>query len=309
MGDKITKVGYRDLNDGQKTKIKDLGRKTYKNLISSFGSEVLNRFFEQNGIDLEYSAPSKEYLKKNIDDVNWALSNLNLDYNTSNKLRDELLSLEKQLESILAGKKTKWIEYFQEKSNKEWSLVNLLDNNIMFWLSHINRFLNNREINKNQIDKLIDRYFSEPLEGEPNGLAQDDLLISMSTIDSYNKTVGKTWESGSATEDSFYQFLLKNNFNKNDIYVFSGKKNVVDSIGIDLAIKCNGTWYPFQIKTEKITDYNVIPRNGFGAFPGKDSFVIIDKKGMEISLGEICGFTQKTNIPSSVDYFGSMGIK
>lgn len=309
---KITKVQYRELSDDQKNKIKSLGRRTYKNLIESFGTDVLNVFFERNNINLEYGAPSKDYLEKNISDINWALTNLKLDYSESNNLRNELLSLEKQLESVNSGNPTKWVQFFQEKNKdnkKEWSLVNLLDNNIMFWLNHINKFLNGREIDRNQIDKLIDRYFSEPLEGDENGLAQDDLLISMGTVDSYIKTVGKTWETGSEVEKSFVKFLLKNNFNQNDIYVFSGKKNVVDSIGIDLAIRCNSSWYPFQIKSEKITNNNVVPKGGFGAFPGKDSFVIIDKKGMEISLSEICGFKQKTNIPSSVDYFGAMGIK
>ena len=309
--DTIKKISYTDLSEDQKKKIETLGRKTFNNLISSFGGEVLNKFFTDNNINLEYGAPTKEYLETNKKDIKWAIDNLPLDYSTVNKLKNEELSIEKQLESVLSGKDTKWVQFFQEKNGdvKEWSLVNLLDNNIVFWLYHINKFLNFREIKRNQIDKLVERYFSEPFDGEPNGLAQDDLIISMGTIDKYKSTVGKTWESGSATENEFIEFLLKNKFSKSDIYAFSGKKNVVDSIGIDLAIRCNGQWHPIQVKTHKITDTGRVPKNGFGAYRQENTFVLINKKGIEVSLAQICGFEQKTNIPSSVDYFGSMGIK
>ena len=308
--DSITKVSYSDLSDGQKDKIKNLGRQTYKNLISSFSPEVLNKFFKDNNINLEYGTPSKEYLENNINDVKWAIDNLPLDYSTTNKLREELSSIENQLESDISGKKGKYVVFFQEKNGdiKEWSLVNLFDNNMVFWLYHINRFLNGREIKRNQIDKLIDRYFSEPFDGEPNGLAQDDLIISIGSVNSYRNIVGNKWESGSAVETEFVNFLTKNKFSKSDIKVFSGKKNVVDGIGIDLAIRCNGQWYPVQVKSHKITDNRQVPKNGFGTYPENNTFVLIDKKGIQVSLSEICGLGQKTNIPSSVDYFGSMGI-
>lgn len=306
----ITKLSYHDLTDDQKKKIKDLGRQTYKNLTSSFSIEAFNEFFKINNINLEYGTPTKEYLETNIEDINWAISNLTLDYSTSKKLKEELSSLEEQLRSDSSGKKGKYVVFFQEKNGdiKEWSIVNLFDNNILFWVYHINRFLNGREIKKNQIDKLIDRYFSEPFEGEPNGLAQDDLIISIGSVNSYKNIVSKTWESGNEVENNFVNFLSKNKFSKSDIRVFSGKKNVIDGIGIDLAIRCNGQWYPIQVKSHNITDNRQVPKNGFGAYPQNDSFTLINKKGIQVSLSEICGLGQKTNIPSSIDYFGSMGI-
>jgi hypothetical protein len=317
--DIITSLSYYGLSDEEKKKIEKLGRQAYKNLISSLSADSLNNFFKENNINLEYGTPTKEYLEKNIVDAEWALKNLPLDESARNKLSHSLFLLQEQLRSDNEGKKGKYVIYFQEKNGdiKEWSIVNLFDNNVTFWLSHINRFLNKREIKRYQIGMLIDRYFSEPFkETTEDGssilhkhkLAEDDLLISIGSVDSYRHIVDKTWNSGSAVESEFVNFLKKNKFNDSSIRVFSGKKNVVDGIGIDLAIYANGKWNPIQVKSNKITNYYVIPKDGFGVYKENNTFVIINKEGAQVSLSEINGYKQRTSTPTSVDYLGSMGI-
>lgn len=305
-------ISYGLLSQQDKEDIKSKGVEVFNKLkLADF--KVLNDFFKNHG--LFYGAPSEEYLTSNIDDINFALDNLPLSYYTRNNLieKRDLLSTQKK-----EGGRS--YEFFHElpKEEKEkmvWSIVNMFDNNIMLWVRLINDWLSAKKRKKQiiSIPSLINHYFS--IQNGRKALV--DLVNAMINRATHKVNIfDKTWGGGQAVEQNFKSELLKNGFSENDIYMFSGEKNIVDGVGIDLAVKCGGEWIPFQVKSNASDASYATPYKGYSTFPFEGSFILVSGNKIQSKLSDFCvpldepeiESEKKPKIPSNVDYFGSLGL-
>ena len=322
--EKFQSINYGSLSQDEKESIKSKGVQVFDRFkLADYNK--LNGFFKDHG--LFYGAPSEEYLEKNIEDIEFALTNLPLSDGNREKLINKKIDLKNQYESIQKFNKKelptkgRYFEFFQEipKSEQEkmvWSIVNLFDNNIMVWIKLINDWLTTAKRRKKitSISGLINHYFSI----QNGDKAFKDLVYAMVDRANHNENIiKKTWGGGQEVEQKFKSKLLSNGFNENDIHIFSGEKNIVDGVGIDLAVNCDGKWIPIQVKSgEKDASYS-IPFQGFSTFPYENTFKLISKlKGNNVqrNVSELCKPLNKavedkiiSRIPANVDYVGHMG--
>ena len=298
MSESFQSISYGSLSNEDKKNIKEKGVEIF-NKFKLVGFEKLNNFFKEHG--LYYGYPNVEYLKSNIQDITFALKEIDLPIQTKNKLREFKDNLEQQLNSIERfekgelPKKGRYFEYFQEIPKKEeekmvWSIVNLFDNNIMVWVKLINDWLSSEKRTKKitSIPNLINYYF----EMDNGKKAFKDLIYAMVERNDYQeKIINKTWGGGQKVEQNFISKLLSNGFGENNIHVFSGEKNIIDGIGIDLAVKCGNKWIPIQVKSSDDDARNAIPYKGLATYPDGDTFKLIsklkDKKNYR-DLNDIC---------------------
>jgi hypothetical protein len=323
-------LSYGMLTNDDKKDIKRRGEEVFGK-FRKLDVGTLNKILKD--IDLFYGIPDMDYLKDNEEDINFALRNLPLGTKTREKLLEERDTILFQIESIEKYEKGesekigRYIEYFREIPKKEgekmiWSIVNLFDNNISVWVQLINNWLRSigRTKKVSSPSSLI-KYYFELDNGEK---AFKDLLLAMAERAEHNeKIIKRTWVGGQNVEKEFVNKLKSNGFDESDIYVFSGEKNVVDGVGIDLAVKCNNRWIPIQVKSSQNDAENYIPYAGFSTFPSNNTFVLISKLNgnkLQRKLSDLCKPLDKVvedipdekptrgRPPSSVDYFGNLGI-
>jgi hypothetical protein len=321
----LQKIGYNLLSEDDKEKIKKRGNNVFVQLVSKIRKDdKLKNLFKESG--LHYGVPDKEYLIKNINDAKFALDNLPLQYNTRDKLTEKKDEYDSQLKSIDNFEKGEqkgvgpWVVFFQEESkngNMGWSEVNLYNDNIKIWITLINDWMKVSEENFSSISELIDYYFN--LDNGERAL--EDLKIAMLNREKHSKeTIRGTWGGGQQVEQEFKSRLLSLGFRESDIRMFSGGKNVVDNVGIDLAIRCNDRWIPIQVKSNSKDASTQIPYQGFSTFPFDNTFILIEKinnNRIQKRLEDLCSDPNRSTIKSTdkgrphftSDYFGSMGIK
>ena len=139
---------YSSLSKNDRTELKKLGRLTFENLKEREEKfKKLNSHISTFGIGL--TTPTKRYCEQNIKDIIFALNNINtLNFYQKKELQNQKELLQKQLESIEKFEKgetdeiTKYIQYYHElpktdTEEKKWSIVNLFDDNITFWIEMI----------------------------------------------------------------------------------------------------------------------------------------------------------------------------
>ena len=307
----VPSIRYKSLSDGDKESIKSNGVQIFDR-FKLMDYKELNDFFREKG--LFYGSPSEEYLKKNIEDIDFALKELPLKFNTRKKLVEKKDALERQ--SKEGGRN---YEFFHEIPKKEqekmvWSVVNLFDNNIMLWIRLINDWLISINHTKpiKSISSLINYYFNL----ENGDKAFEDLKNAMINRETHNQNIIKyTWGGGQKVEQDFVSELLRSGFDVSDIYMFSGEKNIIDGIGIDLAIKCSNNWIPFQVKSDVDDANNSVPYEGFSTFPYKKTFKLVSSNKVQINLEDFCkpldipdvDSEKKSTIPPNVDYVAHMG--
>lgn len=308
---KAPSIGYKSLSDAEKESIKSKGVQIFSR-FKLMDYKELNDFFREKG--LFYGAPDEEYLTKNIEDIDFALTELPLKFNTRKKLVEKKDALVRQ--SKEGGRN---YEFFHEIPKKEqekmvWSVVNLFDNNIMLWIKLINDWLIsiNRRKPITSISSLINHYFNI----ENGNKAFEDLKNAMINRATHNENIIKyTWGGGIQVEQDFVAELLRSGFGVDDIHVFSGEKNIVDGIGIDLAVKCNNNWIPFQVKSNVDEANNSVPYQGFSTFPYEGKFKIVSSNKVQTNLEDFCkplvtskiDSEKKSRIPANVDYVAHMG--
>lgn len=325
--DNIRKLTWKMLSDEDMKNIKGKGEKIF-NKFNFSDFQKLNDFFKEHG--LYYGAPSKEYLKKNITDIGIALKSLPLRPSTYQELVGKKDLLELQLDSVEKFERgeskniARHFEFFHELSSEQnekkvWSIANLFDNNIKLWLRIINDWLEtNKNIKKTSVSEIINQYF----EIEDGRKAFVDLVHAIIDRVKHNENIIKhTWGGGQKVEQDFKNELMKRGFGDNDVYIFSGEKNIVDGVGIDLAVKCDGDWIPIQVKSSEAEARKSIPYEGLSTFPFDNSFILIQPNRVQIKLSDFCKPVDKPTDeipkekpvrgtpPSSVDYFASQGIK
>jgi hypothetical protein len=307
----VPSIRYKSLSDGDKESIKSNGVQIFDR-FKLMDYKELNDFFREKG--LFYGSPSEEYLKKNIEDIDFALKELPLKFNTRKKLVEKKDALERQ--SKEGGRN---YEFFHEIPKKEqekmvWSVVNLFDNNIMLWIRLINDWLISINHTKpiKSISSLINYYFNL----ENGDKAFEDLKNAMINRETHNQNIIKyTWGGGQKVEQDFVSELLRSGFDVSDIYMFSGEKNIIDGIGIDLAVKCSNNWISFQVKSDVDDANNSVPYEGFSTFPYKKTFKLVSSNKVQINLEDFCkpldipdvDSEKKSTIPPNVDYVAHMG--
>ena len=321
---------YGSLSNDEREQIKTKGKEIFLK-FKLYNLTKINNFFENHGLFL--GAPSKEFLVKNINDAKFALEHLPLSNWNRNKISDEKFFMEKQYDAIEKYEKGeephkgRWYEFFHEKSLPEekkeavWSIVNLFDNNVSLWAQLINDWMSENPDTQNikSTSELIDIYFKRKKENVVGGEAFSDLAMAMIERAKHEENIiNRTWGGGQETEKSFVSKLLSNGFTDDNIRVFSGEKNVVDGIGIDLAVKCDNRWIPIQVKSNENDASQFIPNKGFATFPYGNTFKLISKIGKnndQRDLEDLCEPIGKpvekkpvSKIPSNVDYFGSQGL-
>ena len=313
ISESFQSISYGSLSDDDKKNIKESGVKIFdKFKLANF--EILNKFFKEHG--LFYGAPDKEYLQNNSAHIEFALKYLPLTLGTKVNLLEKQSRIIRQLESIQKFErgelpsKGRHFEFFHEIPKKEeekmvWSIVNLFDNNIMLWIKLINNWLISIKRTKKitSVSSLINHYF----EKDNGRKAFKDLVYAM--VDRVNHSeniIKKTWGGGQEVEQSFNSELLSNGFNQDDIHIFSGEKNIVDGIGIDLAVKCEGRWIPIQVKSNQGDAYTAIPYQGFASFPYGNTFMLVSKlknNKVQRKLSDLCKPLDKPieDIPTKLD--------
>ena len=320
---------YGSLSNDEREQIKTKGKEIFLK-FKLYNLTKINNFFENHGLFL--GAPSKEFLVKNINDAKFALEHLPLSNWNRNKISDEKFFMEKQYDAIEKYEKGeephkgRWYEFFHEKSLPEekkeavWSIVNLFDNNVSLWAQLINDWMSENPDTQNikSTSELIDIYFKRKKENVVGGEAFYDLAKAMIDRAKHEENIiNRTWGGGQETEKRFVSTLLSNGFTDDDIRVFSGEKNVVDGIGIDLAVKCDNRWIPIQVKSNENDASQFIPNKGFSTFPYGNTFKLISKlKGDndQRNIEDLCKPLNKpventpvSKIPANVDYIGHMG--
>jgi hypothetical protein len=321
---------YHSLSNDEREQIKTKGKEIFTKFKLGNLTKI-NNFFENHGLFL--GAPSKEFLIKNINDAIFATKHLPLSNSAREKINSEKFFMEKQYESIERYEKGeiphkgRWYEFFHERSISEekkeaiWSIVNLFDNNVSLWAQLINDWMSENPETQNikSTSELIDIYFKREREDVVGGEAFHDLAKAMIERGKHEENIiNRTWGGGQETEKSFVSTLLSNGFTDGDIRVFSGEKNVVDGVGIDLAVKCDNRWIPIQVKSNENDASQFIPNKGFATFPYGNTFKLISKIGKnndQRNLEDLCEPLGKpvekkpvSKIPSNVDYFGSQGL-
>jgi len=325
---------YHNLSYDEREKIKSKGKEIFRK-FKIYDLDKINKYFEKYGLFL--GAPSKEFIINNLEDIEFAMKNLPLSKWAEKKLDDDRSNLKHQyigIENYELGKsphKTRFYEFFHEvkmsdeKKELTWSIVNLFDNNIKVWAQLINDWIDEDEDAKKieSTPKLIDTYFNLELNGKKGDKAFLDLIKAMVERGKHEQNIiNHTWGGGQQTEEDFVRALLNNGFTQEKIYVFSGEKNIVDGVGIDLAVKCDGRWIPIQVKSNESDASNFIPYQGFGTFPYGNTFKLVSKlkrNNDQRDLEDICEPLNKpvekkpveekpiSKIPSNVDYVGHMG--
>jgi hypothetical protein len=295
------------LSDENKEDIMKKGKKVF----DTFKGQDIKKFNNQlRKHGLYYGPPDKEYIKKNIADIIFATKNIPLEKYTYKNLTEKKDLLSLQLESI---------EKFERKENENvgpyftnfyelpntpeekntWSTANLFDTNIKIWLKLINDWLKtDEEPEKNKsVSDVIERYFG----AEDGKQALHDICQTIidRNKDNIKNITTHTWGGGQEIEKKFVTQLIKDKkFTQDDIHVFSGEKNIVDGAGIDLAVLCEDSWVPFQVKSLESDARKYIPYGGFGTFPSGDTFILIPKNKIQIKLSEFC---KKEDTPTKLD--------
>lgn len=300
----LKKFNYRGLSDEEKQLIKNEGEKAFQELkeLQEKGG-LVNAWLINHGLVLD--VPSEEYCDQNIRDAEFILykSKIQLTSSAKKKLKNSLQPLrflKRDYEYIRTYKhrdRPHPYEWFfheipkEDGKDKSWSIVNLYDNNISFWIDQIKKRIENGQLKLNDYrnySELINAYFNQ--KDDHGSLVLSDLLIAMSERKKYSEKIfNRTWGGGRENESKFIESLPKNL----EYRVFSGEKNIVDLIGIDLAVKCNGTWIPIQVKSNDNDARKSIPYKGYSTYfsTNFNSFRLISKgKGEYIyrSLSEIC---------------------
>ena len=261
------KFPHDKLSDNLRRKIQSKGTEVFKKITSS-DIEVINSYFEPHG--LEYVIPNEKYIEKNISDARFALKNVPLSKYAYEKLLEKLHFLEFQDESLKTYKERglekpgKYFLFFHEK-NGDWSIVNLFDTNVVLWIKLMSKHLDKHY--KDNLEKFVDWYFS-------SRQSLIDLVQAMvEKAIHYENIFKKTWGGGTQNEDDFInELLIEHNIDKDRIKKFSGGGNIVDLVGIDVAIKCGDSYVPVQIKSNQKLALSSIPFKGIGVFPYENTF-------------------------------------
>lgn len=280
-------------NQPFQNQIKSNGVKVFETLKTK-KRKVLDKFLENNGIIL--TVGDENYLKKNLEDINFATDNLKLSSNLKLDISLKKTEIIDTLNPSLGYRSSK-LEHFRE--GDKWSLINKFDTNILLWKSSIIHFYNSHPEYKNLVDEskdcteAIDIFFNKMFLTYENfelTFGEYAFLENISeNFDAAKRIVSRTSERGDNTENEFIKFLVENfngelkGENKN-IYHFASNGGILDQKGIDLAIKIQNKWFSIQVKNNLEEAIKNIPYMGISVYPTNDQngFNYCMKKNNEV---------------------------
>jgi len=275
-------------------KIKSGGQKTFNQILTPKTKEgktpieVINEYFEPYG--LEYVVPDIEFINKNIEDIKFALQNLSFKENVRDKIVEKLDFLEFQKKSHEDFEKGdikrpgKYFLFFHEKKGG-WSIVNLFNDNVKLWIELMKKHSSKYD---GDIVKFIDNYFNS------RDALKDLVQAMIDRAQHGEKTISRTWGSGTKVETEFYDTLInKFNLSPNQVKKFSGGGNVIDLIGVDFSLFCKNLYISIQVKSDLESALKSIPFNGVSVYPNDGTFFFVRKKidspqPIEKLISEIC---------------------
>jgi len=210
---------------------------------------------------------------------------------------------------------------FLENQNQTYHPINRLDTNVIS-LSYLLTIFRRKYPEIKSLNELYDKYFNitekELDEGKFSvffnqvfNYLGNDKTMDESLKDSFEEvlyTIKKTREMGSKSEEEGFKYLKKK-FPLNEVIPYAGDFNFVDMMGVDgvMFSKKSEQWIPVQIKSNigdcygnrKFCKNICIGKNENG-----DWVEQYYDGGVKINPIPL-----SSNIPSNVDYFGSLGIK
>lgn len=267
-------ITYKSLNQSQRNKIKDSGRKIFNLIKSNIDNDILRQY------SLVLKVPSVEFLDKNIEDITFAITNLELSPSQKNKLLQSRNEIEMQKENLKKEDVLLFFELNDEGGDNEWSFANMFDNNITLWLKLMKHSLKIKDFES--LDDAIDFYFSKQDNGEI--LAHNDLMTAILTDRDIHisKVFNKTWGNGVKTENRFFDSLSQ----LTKVKVFSEPGNYVDRTGIDGAFYCKkiNKWIPVQVKSDKQDALDSIPKGGVSVYYIGSKFHYVSERRPEGGL-------------------------
>jgi hypothetical protein len=269
----LKSFSYGDFSPEQRKLIEVLGRETFNEFKSGENSEKLKELMSIYNPSLDLKVPNKEYIEKNVTDIDWVLDGPGRDLvYWGPKKRKKLEQVKKELLEN---------EVVLYHEGDEWSLVNLFDNNIKLWIYNINFLINNDPLfveevfeNTNKIDKdrIINVFFNHESNTEYLTYAQEAFLSNiLNNFDDAKELVSGTYGSGIKLEEEFIEFAIQK-VGPENVYTFSSKGGVIDMTGVDLCVFLYGRWQPVQVKTIESEAKRNIPEGGFSVYKKDGKF-------------------------------------
>jgi hypothetical protein len=279
------------------SKMKELGNKTYLNLIKTSKKNFLK---PSKDYKIIVDKPSKEWVVRNLNDLTFFIENTKNSPNphkfedriNQSTTHEEALNLIRELET---EKFVGFVEVDGEK--KTWSILNKVNTNTINWARMITKRYINGDLGKGSARDALLKYFEqqsisdfypefEHLDKHEKNIVsnsaktlsfaefdiieafhhQNDEDSEMLGIDPLNNIINrikKTTKSGDKSEDEFIEWLI--------IHSFSSPGNLVDiTFQTDLILDLNGVKTPIQVKSSevntKLLSYDI---GGIMVFPNK----------------------------------------
>jgi hypothetical protein len=240
-------------------------------------------------------------------------------------------SINKEIENL----NNKIVVIFQKESEQNYHLINRLDTNsiALAYLLTIYRRNHSMKISDNQMvkkldfiseaEKFYDLYFNvEPRrfnKGENSvffeqvfkylgdDVRMDELLKD--TLEEALYVIKNTREKGMESEKEGFNYLKKK-YPRNEIKDYAGDFNFVDMMGVDGVMKSKklSQWIPVQIKSSVskcFGNYRFCQNMCIGKNDEGDWVELYYNGDSPINSLNI---SSEPNIPSNVDYFGSLGV-
>jgi hypothetical protein len=288
------------------SKMKELGNKTYLNLIKTSKKNFLK---PSKDYKIIVDKPSKEWVVRNLNDLTFFIENTKNSPNlhkfddriNQSTTHEEAISLIRELET------EKFIGFVDVDGDKKtWSDLNKVNTNTINWSKMITKRYLNGDLGKGSAGDALLKYFEqqsisdfytefEHLDKHEKNIVsnsaktlsfaefdiieafhhqndEDTEMLGIDPLSNIINRIKKTTKSGNKSEDDFIKWLINNkNVPQSKIHNFSSSGNLVDiTFQTDLILELNGVKVPIQVKSSekdsKLLSYNI---GGIVVFPNK----------------------------------------
>jgi hypothetical protein len=255
--------------------IKDLGTKTYNDLIRSEKKIML-----KNNKKVKVGQPERNWILQNVRDLIFFKNHIE---DTGKKFdfpdREYKSTITEECNKLIRQLGARDFFGFVEKD--DWSILNRINTNYTNWIKLIAKSDVEGQLEGRTVTDKVKSYFTEkPIESVVDlseyGPRERDLIklkvpkMSLADVDIISllisaddsesdydyvrmlERIKKTTEKGESAERQFMSDLISNGVPKENIKNFSSYGNLVDiTFQCDLMVKFKDTWVPIQIKSSQ----------------------------------------------------------
>lgn len=298
--------------------IKDLGTKTYNNLIRTDKKIMLDK-----NITIKVGQPERNWILQNVRDLVFFRNNIiDTGKNFFFPEREHKMTITEECNKLIRQLGARDFWGFVEKD--DWSILNRINTNYTNWIKLISKSHLRGELRGNTLAEKVSSYFEDrPIEDVVDmsdydsqqqemikskvpkmSLADVDvisLLISADNSESdydYKRMVErikKTTVKGEEAEKQFVNDLMSYGIPSEDIKIFSSYGNLVDiTFQCDLMFKLDNNWVPIQVKSfeskySKLLSYDI---GGLLVYPAPPKYncgnwIYTDGKSLPKAFNEI----------------------